>query len=370
MQKRILIVDDDATIRTSLSDALAEWGAECRSADDGTTALSLLDNFAPQLILCDVRMPQMGGLALLQIIRERCPSISTILMTAYDDMAIVARSMRGGAIDFLVKPIGLSQLTNVVSRAFEDIQLRGRASKSHDDGNGADDTDDGAALIGRDPRMIAVFKLVGQAAATTATVLIRGESGTGKELVARAIHTLGNSHAEPFVAVNCAALPTNLLESELFGHVRGAFTGAHDARRGRFALAGKGTVFLDEIGDTTTELQTKLLRVIQDGEYQPVGAEKSERSTARVLAATHRDLEEMISDNKFREDLYYRLRVVEIVIPPLRERAGDIPALAQHLLTKSARSLGVAETGTFERCHGEVATPQLAGKCARAGELY
>jgi transcriptional regulator with GAF, ATPase, and Fis domain len=191
--------------------------------------------------------------------------------------------------------------------------------------------------------MIEVYKLVGQAAATRATVLVRGESGTGKELVARAIHTNSRDSAQPFVPVNCAALPNTLLESELFGHVRGAFTGAHETRRGRFALAGKGTIFLDEIGDTSIDFQSKLLRVIQDREFQPVGAERPERTEARVIAATHQDLEQMLVDHCFREDLYYRMRVVEIVIPPLRERPDDIPLLARRMVQRASRSLGTGD---------------------------
>jgi len=188
--------------------------------------------------------------------------------------------------------------------------------------------------------MIDIYKMVGQAAVTRATVLIRGESGTGKELVARAIHAHSAASAEPFVPVNCAALPSTLLESELFGHVRGSFTGAVGSRRGRFALAGGGTIFLDEIGDTSLEFQTKLLRVLQDHEYQPVGADETERTEARVVAATHQDLESMIGERRFREDLYYRLRVVEIVIPPLRERVGDIPLLAEHMLGRAGAAFG------------------------------
>ena len=184
--------------------------------------------------------------------------------------------------------------------------------------------------------MIAVYKLVGQAAMTRATVLIRGESGTGKELVARAIHANSVAAAEPFVSVNCAALPATLLESELFGHTRGAFTGAVNARKGRFALAGRGTIFLDEIGDTSAEFQTKLLRVIQDREFEPLGSEQTQRTTARVIAATHRDLEQMIEEGTFREDLYYRLRVVEITLPPLRERRHDIPILAAELIRRAS----------------------------------
>jgi DNA-binding NtrC family response regulator len=337
MARRILIVYDDPTILTSLGEALVENGAEVQVAGDGVAALPMLERFDPDLVLCDVRMPEIGGLPLLKMIRERRPSVDVILMTAYDDMGTIASAMRGGAVEFLVKPIGLKQLLDVTAKVFEDRSSRVRARRSGA-GNGVSD---GTELVGHDPRMIDIYKLVGQAAATNATVLIRGESGTGKELIARAIHAHGSSAAEPFVPVNCAALPTTLLESELFGHVRGAFTGAHETRRGRFALAGRGTIFLDEIGDTTLELQTKLLRVIQDREYQAVGSERMERTEARVIAATHQDLEAMIAEHRFREDLYYRLKVVEVDIPPLRDRPADIPPLAEHLTRRAAASLGM-----------------------------
>jgi DNA-binding NtrC family response regulator len=230
----------------------------------------------------------------------------------------------------------LNSLISVTTRVLEDRRQR-RAKSSEVDVDEAD------GIVGHDPRMSAVFKLIGQAASTRATVLIRGESGTGKELVARAIHEHSQAAREPFVAVNCAALPSTLLESELFGHVRGAFTGAHTARRGRFTLAGRGTIFLDEIGDTSLDFQTKLLRVIQDREFEPVGAEVSERTDARVIAATHQDLESLIAQSRFRQDLYYRLRVVEITIPPLRERPGDIPILARHMIKRAAKALGTSE---------------------------
>ena len=339
MNQRILVVDDDEGVLASLSEALVEQGAEVATANNGPAAFALLDQFGPELVLCDVRMPSMDGLEVLQLIRERRPTIDVILMTAFDDLHTVASAMRGGAIDFLVKPIGLSQLSAVTGRALEDRRLRRRAKRDQD---GTAESSPSVSLIGRDPRMIAIFKLVGQAAATRASVLIRGESGTGKELVARAIHAHSAMAAEPFVPVNCAALPSTLLESELFGHVRGAFTGAHETRRGRFAMAGRGTIFLDEIGDTTLEFQTKLLRVVQDREFQPVGSEKTHQTEARIISATHQDLEAMLGDRRFREDLYYRLRVVEIEIPPLRERQGDIPVLAHHIAHNAAATLGVA----------------------------
>jgi DNA-binding NtrC family response regulator len=331
MPRHLLIVDDDPSIRTSLSEALADGGTtEVRVADGPHRALAMLDTATPDVVLSDVRMPEMDGIAFLRLLHERAPGVDVILMTAYDDMPTVVAAMREGAVEFLVKPLDLHQVRRVLDAVFDDRRARERAPRAPPAELALGD------LAGRDPRMIAVYKLIGQAALTRATVLIRGESGTGKELVARAVHSNSAAAAEPFVPVNCAALPTPLLESELFGHTRGAFTGAVNARKGRFALAGKGTIFLDEIGDTSAEFQTKLLRVIQDREFEPLGAEKSEHTEARVIAATHRDLEQMIEDGTFREDLYYRLRVVEIVLPTLRERRNDIPVLAAELIRRGA----------------------------------
>jgi DNA-binding NtrC family response regulator len=337
MPRRVLIVDDDAVLRTSLAEALADDGVAVAVADTAATALASFDRSTPDVVLSDIRMPDMDGLELLQLLRERAPSVDVVLMTAFDDMPTVVSAMRGGAVEFLVKPINLGRLRQVMSRVFEDRRLRKQAAATDESGAPLGE------LIGRDERMIEVYKLVGQAAGTHATVLVRGESGTGKELIARAIHANSDSAREPFVPVNCAAVPNTLLESELFGHVRGAFTGAHEARRGRFALAGRGTIFLDEIGDTTLDFQSKLLRVVQDREYQPVGAERTERTDARVIAATHQDLEQMVADRRFREDLYYRLRVVEIVIPPLRERRSDIPLIAKHMVKRAGAALGATE---------------------------
>jgi DNA-binding NtrC family response regulator len=337
MSRRALIVDDDPQILRALSEALTEDGIQVTVADDGAKALAAMERTAPDVVLSDVRMPNMDGLALLQVLHERAPDVDVVLMTAFDDMPTVVTAMRSGAVEFLVKPVDLHALRTLMTRVFEDRKSRKRAAKREPDATGGLD-----GLVGRDPRMIAVYKLVGQAAGTRATVLVRGESGTGKELVAQAIHRNSANAAEPFVPVNCAALPSTLLESELFGHTRGAFTGAHEARRGRFTLAGAGTIFLDEIGDTTLDFQSKLLRVIQDREFQPVGSEKTERTEARVIAATHQDLEAMVAARRFREDLYYRLRVVEVHIPPLRERLADIPLLAEHMIARAGRSMGTA----------------------------
>ena len=335
MPRHLLIVDDDPTIRTSLAEALADNGTtEVRVAEGPHRALAMLDVAAPDVVLSDVRMPDMDGLAFLRVLRERAPSVDVILMTAYDDMPTVVSAMRAGAVEFLVKPLDLHHVRSVLDATFEDRKSRAGAVFVPVADPALGD------LAGHDARMIAVYKLIGQAARTRATVLIRGESGTGKELVARAIHSNSAAAAEPFVPVNCAALPTTLLESELFGHTRGAFTGAVNARKGRFALAGRGTIFLDEIGDTSADFQTKLLRVIQDREFEPLGSEQTQRTAARVIAATHRDLEKLIEDAAFREDLYFRLRVVEIVLPPLRDRRSDIPTLAAELIRRGSSAAG------------------------------
>jgi DNA-binding NtrC family response regulator len=332
MSRRVLLVDDDPTVRTSLAEALADDGLTVTVASDGIGALAMIEKASPDVVLTDVRMPDLDGLALLRVLKERACQADVILMTAFDDMPTVVTAMREGAVEFLVKPLDLDDLRRVLARVFDDRRSRDSAKSG-----AVVPALDG--VVGRTPAMINIYKLVGQAAATQATVLIRGESGTGKELIARAIHANSSNAGKPFVPVNCAALPSTLLESELFGHVKGAFTSAVNNRRGCFAVAGEGTVFLDEIGDTTPDFQSKLLRVLQDREYQPVGAEKAERTGARVIAATHQNLEVMISERRFREDLYYRLRVVEIDLPPLRDRRSDIPVLAQHMIHKAGTTL-------------------------------
>jgi DNA-binding NtrC family response regulator len=334
--KRILIVDDDPDIRESLPGALSAIGAEIATVADGEEALAALARESPDIVLTDVRMPGLDGLELLRLLGERAPDVDVILMTAYDDMPTVVAAMREGARDFLVKPLDLHDLRRVVREVFEDRRIRERSRRAAADEAAGYRLDE---LVGHDPRMIAIYKLVGQLAVNRANVLIRGETGTGKEVIARAIHFNSPDAGEPFVPVNCTAFAPTLLESELFGHVKGAFTGAVSDHRGRFALAGAGTIFLDEVGDTSTQFQSKLLRVLEDHAFYPVGGEKAERTDARVIAATHRDLERRITDGTFREDLYYRLRVVEITVPPLRERVRDIPFLAEHLVGRAARAM-------------------------------
>lgn len=334
--KHILVVDDDTTIRHSLSEALSDDGTDVRAAEDAARALALIDESLPDVVLSDVRMPGLSGLTLLKLLRERAPSVDVILMTAYDDMPTVVSAMRDGACDFLVKPLDLHDLRRVLARVFEDRRTRERTRRAAEEEASGYRLDE---LVGHDPRLIEIYKLVGQLAASRANVLIRGETGTGKEVVARAIHFNSPDASEPFIAVNCTAFAPTLLESELFGHVKGAFTGAVADHRGRFALAGSGTILLDEVGDTSPEFQSKLLRVLEDHEYYPVGGERPEHTEARVIAATHRNLENLIAKETFREDLYYRLRVVEIVVPPLRERMEDLPTLAEHLVRRASETL-------------------------------
>jgi DNA-binding NtrC family response regulator len=336
LSRRVLVVDDDASIRQTFEQHLGDLGYVVAVADSAEAGLGRIAGFDPGLVITDVRMPGMSGLQLLERLLESRPDAQVVVITAHEDMSTAVRAMKAGAYDYLVKPLDLDHIDVVVERAFRDRALRRRADQLAEE---AADPFAMDQLVGRDPRMIEIYKLVGRLAMNRAPVLIRGETGTGKEVIARAIHYHSPDADEPFVAVNCTALPEPLLESELFGHVRGAFTGAASDRRGRFEMAGSGTLFLDEIGDVSPAFQAKLLRVLQDREFQPVGGELPRRTEARVMAATHRPLEEMVAAGTFREDLYFRLRVVEIDVPPLRERPGDIPLLADFLARRIARSL-------------------------------
>lgn len=337
MSQSVLIVDDDERIRRSLFDALDGPTVSVTTAGSAEAALQVISEVDPDVALVDVRMPGMDGLELLRLLRERSPDVAVVIMSAYEDLPTVATAMRDGAVDFLVKPLDLHVVREVVGK----IPQRRSGKKAPAEADEVPDaTPPAIDIIGHTPEMIEVFKQVGQAAGNRVTVLIRGESGTGKELVARSIHYNSVDSAEPFVAVNCAALPEGLLESELFGHVKGAFTGASSDRAGRFVSAGRGTIFLDEIGDTTAQFQSSLLRVLQEQEIYAVGSDTPRRTEARVIVATHRDLEALLESGAFRTDLYYRIRVIEIDIPPLRERLDDIPVLAAHLFQRVSRSLG------------------------------
>jgi len=334
MSHRIMVVDDEPTVRYTFDRYLTRAGHQVMAVETAEEALNRIAAFEPELVITDVRMPGMSGLQLLEKIRASLPEVDVLVMTGFEDMQSAISAIKAGAYDYLVKPLEFDQIEAVVSRCFNDRAVRRRMKHL------AREAAEPYALnrlVGRDPRMIEVYKMIGQLSQTRTPVLIRGETGTGKEIIARAIHFNSPEAAEPFVGINCTALPENLLESELFGHVRGSFTGAVGDRKGRFEIAGAGTIFLDEIGDTSLAFQAKLLRVIQEREFHPVGSDTAKRTEARVVAATHRDIEELVKKGQFREDLYFRLKVVEIVVPPLRERRSDIPILAEHLLDKIAR---------------------------------
>jgi DNA-binding NtrC family response regulator len=331
-----MVVDDDQSIRDTLENHFRDSGHDVTVARSAEEALSKIGAVDPSLVITDVRMGGMDGLALLAKLREARPDTDVVVITAFEDMRTAIEAMKAGAFDYLVKPLDLDQIDLTIELCLRDQRSRRRlAQYAHE----AAEPYALSQLVGRDAKMIAIYKTIGTLARSRAPVLIRGETGTGKELIARAIHFNSANAEEPFVAVNCTAVPEQLLESELFGHVRGAFTGATGDRKGRFELAGQGTIFLDEIGDTSPAFQAKLLRVLQEREFHPLGAERPRRTEARVVAATHRDLETLVAAGQFREDLYFRLRVVEITVPPLRERRGDIAPLAQHLLAKAAREL-------------------------------
>lgn len=337
-RQSILIVDDDRSIRETLLRQLTGEGYDVAVAESAEVAMGMLGrrDAEPGLVITDLRMPGMSGLDLLRWLRETLPDVDAIMVTAHEDMETALDAIKSGAYEFLVKPLDLNQVELVIARCFRDRALRRRVRHLTE---AAAEPYALRRLVGRDPKMIAISKVIGSLTMNRAAVLIRGETGTGKEVVARMIHYNSASADEPFIAINCTAIPEPLLESELFGHLRGSFTGASTDRKGRFELAGNGTVFLDEIGDVSPAFQTKLLRVLQDGEFYPVGAERPRRTTARVIAATHRDLEQLVRDGTFRQDLYFRLRVVEIAVPPMRERRGDIRAIAESLVVRIGREL-------------------------------
>ncbi len=332
MSQRILVVDDDADALEVYKTRLTHAGFEVETAESAEKALARVKAFDPALIVTDVRMSGMSGLDLLDKVQGAMEGVDVVVMTGHDDMETAITAMKSGAFDFLVKPVDPKALQGLAERCFREQELAVQAA----DDNVAPETEalPRGQLIGRDARMIEIYKTIGVLARNRATVLIRGETGTGKEVIARAIHEHSVHAEQPFIAVNCTALTDTLLESELFGHVKGAFTGAVGTRKGYFELAGEGTIFLDEIGDTSPEFQTKLLRVLQERRYYPVGGEQPRTTEARVIAATHRPVEQLIEQGRFREDLYFRLRVIEIAVPPLRERPGDIELVANALLSR------------------------------------
>ncbi len=329
---KLLIIDDDRSIRETLHSYFSGKGYSVESADDGLKGLEMVDSFNPDVILSDIRMPKLTGLELLEKLKEDGKNIIVILMTAFDDMQTTVQAIQKGAYDYLEKPIEISKLEILIKRAFEKKELSQKLetvvaaeSESFDLKN---------VMIGKTKMMKDVYKKIGQVANNKVTVLIQGESGTGKELVARAIHYSGLTKNEPFIPINCTALSESLLESELFGHVKGAFTGSIKDKKGKFELAGSGTIFLDEISEISPSLQVKLLRVLQEKEFEHVGGERSIPIDARIIAATNKDLQTLVKKGEFREDLFFRLSVFQIELPPLKDRKEDIPLLVEFLLSK------------------------------------
>ena len=329
MQK-ILVVDDELSMRQFLKILLDKEGYRTEVAADGHEALEQVGRHSFDLVISDIRMPRMSGLELLAALKQEHPELPVIMITAFASPEDAVQAMKNGAFDYITKPFNVEEIKAVIRSATH------RSAQ--------EETPDLTAcfpeIIGRSPEMLKIFDLIKRIAPTPANVLIYGESGTGKELVAKAIHRLSRVATQPFVPITCSAIPESLLESELFGHVKGSFTGAISDKAGLFQQADKGTAFLDEIGELTPIIQTKLLRVLQEREFMPVGATTTRQVNVRIITATNRRLEEEILAGRFREDLYYRLAVVPIRVPPLRERKGDVPLLVDHFLEKYSRLLG------------------------------
>jgi DNA-binding NtrC family response regulator len=331
---RVLVVDDEANARTALAELLGDEGYEVEMAADGFKALGKLEAFSPELVLTDLKMPGMDGLELMAKLHERDVGCDVIVMTAFGAVETAVEAMRRGAVDYLTKPLNFDELLLVTQRALDQRRLRADAGEMRARLARRYGLDN---IVGDSPAMQQVYKIVEQVAPSRATVLITGESGTGKELVASALHHNSARASGPFIKLHCAALAETLLESELFGHERGAFTGAVARRDGRFQLADGGTLFLDEIGEISPALQVKLLRFLQEREFERVGGTQTIKVDVRLIAATNRDLAAEVRAGRFREDLYYRLNVVSIAMPALREHASDIPLLAHHFLRGYAR---------------------------------
>ena len=330
--KPVWVVDDDKSIRWVFEKALTREGIAYKTFALAQDAIDALASGAPQVLVSDIRMPGTSGLDLLQNIKQRYPTLPVIIMTAYSDLESAVAAFQGGAFEYLPKPFDVDQAVELIRRAIDESMREDEV---------AEVAQASPEILGQAPSMQEVFRAIGRLSQSNATVLITGESGSGKELVAQALHRHSARASKPFVAINTAAMPKDLLESELFGHERGAFTGAQAMRRGRCEQAEGGTLFLDEIGDMPADLQTRLLRVLSDGNFYRVGGHQPIKSNVRVIAATHQNLEARVKDGQFREDLYHRLNVIRLRLPSLRERREDIPLLARHFLAKSAKELGM-----------------------------
>jgi two-component system, NtrC family, nitrogen regulation response regulator GlnG len=329
----VWIIDDDRSIRWVLERALTQAGVAVKTFDSANDIAETLERQRPDVVVSDIRMPGISGLELLKTIHDQAPEIPVIIITAHTDLESAVASYRGGAFEYLPKPFDVDEAVRLVQRALE--HRRRQKSETVDTGDRTPE------IIGSAASMQEVFRAIGRLSGSNLNVLINGESGTGKELVARALHNHSPRADQSFIALNIAAIPSELLESELFGHEKGAFTGATGQRKGRFEQANGGTLFLDEIGDMPMELQTRLLRVLSDGKFYRVGGHEQIETDVRIVAATNQNLEARVADGRFREDLFHRLNVIRIHLPPLRERREDIPALTRHFIKKSAVELSV-----------------------------
>lgn len=329
--KSILIIDDDPLIRKTLSTHFSKTGFDVLEAKDGSDGLQLYEECFPDLVILDIRLPDIDGIEALKRMRNKNEKALIVIITAYDDMKTTVEAIKSGAFEYLVKPLDFVELDLTIRKAFQVSGLEDKLSYLIEEKQKEYTIDN---IVGRSSQMREVFKLIGSVVNNRANVLIQGESGTGKELCAKAIHYNSPFRDEPFIVINCSAISDTLLESELFGHVKGAFTDAVCETKGKFEIAGKGTLFLDEVGDVSPNLQSKMLRVIESRDFMKVGGEKVLKTEARIIAATNQDLKQLIAHGNFREDLYYRLKVVEINLPPLRDRKEDIPELVAYLLEK------------------------------------
>ncbi|MDO9240319.1 MAG: nitrogen regulation protein NR(I), partial [Methylicorpusculum sp.] len=328
----VWIVDDDKSIRWVLEKALQKASITTRTFSNGLPLLEALKTDLPNALITDIRMPGIDGLQLLKKVQESHPELPVIVMTAHSDLESAVSAFHSGAFEYLPKPFDIKEIVEVAQRACAHARQHATAKEQLP-------SEATPEIIGAAPAMQEVFRAIGRLARSHITVMINGESGTGKELVAKALHRHSPRAVNPFIALNMAAIPKDLMESELFGHEKGAFTGAQSRRSGRFEQANNGTLFLDEIGDMPAELQTRLLRVLADGQFYPVGAHSSIKVDVRIIAATHQNLEALVAQGRFREDLFHRLNVIRIHIPPLRERREDIPLLMQHFLSQAATEL-------------------------------
>ncbi|MFN4111487.1 MAG: sigma-54-dependent transcriptional regulator [Ignavibacteria bacterium] len=337
MKEKILVIDDDESIRQTLTNFLKRHNYSVITAENGNVGFEMIKKHSPDLIISDIKMPGLSGLELLKKIKEIDVNSKVILITAHDDIQTTIESIQNGAYDYFEKPLDVEKLKIVVQRALESKSLSERLESIVTEE--AEEYQIEKKIIGKSPLMKEVYKKIGHVSNNRVTVFIVGESGTGKELVAKTIHYSGITKNHPFIAVNCSAISETLLESELFGHEKGAFTGADRLKKGKFELAGEGTIFLDEISEMSPDLQAKLLRVLQEREFERVGGEYSIPMKARIIAATNKNIEQLISEGRFRDDLFFRLNVVTIKLPPLRERKEDIPLLVNYFLNRINKEL-------------------------------